>query len=271
MNGFLTRIKRIRVNKTVGDCAGFALATFIRNWMRSLHYECVYYDRSVDPIDDDFSGPYIYVFWHEYIPFMFYLRGHCDISMLVSQHRDAELLSRAAGVMGFEIVRGSSRRGAITALREMLRKGRAMNLTITPDGPRGPRRRLANGCVYLASRLNIPLVPVGLGYQHPWRNRRAWDHFAIPKPFSRACAVIGPPIYVPQSLGKVELEGWRRSIETALTQITEAAEHSATTGIPLEGSVPCYRQSRSKSSTRSTNLVGRVRTSTSTVSTARAA
>ena len=255
MNGLLTQIKKIRINRRVGDFAGFTLATFIRNWMRSLRYECAYYNPTVDPAHERFSGPYIYVFWHEYIPFMFYLRGHCEISMLVSQHRDAELLSRAAGVMGFEIVRGSSRRGAVSALRGMMRKGRVMNLTMTPDGPRGPRRRAAGGCVYLASRLNVPLVPVGLGYENPWRNRRAWDHFATPKPFSRACAVIGPPFCIPEQTGRRELEGWRQTIESALNRLTEAAERSAASGVPIEGAMPGYRQSRSTWSANRQSLI----------------
>ncbi|MEZ6087245.1 MAG: hypothetical protein R3C05_04300 [Pirellulaceae bacterium] len=43
---------------------------------------------------------------------------------------------------------------------------------MTPDGPRGPRRELATGCIYLASRLQLPIVPLGLGYDRPWRLQR---------------------------------------------------------------------------------------------------
>ena len=44
-----------------------------------------------------------------------------------------------------------------------------MHLTITPDGPRGPRRQLAPGAIYLASKLGLPLVVMGYGYDRPWR------------------------------------------------------------------------------------------------------
>ena len=56
-----------------------------------------------------------------------------------------------------------------------------MNLTITPDGPRGPRRQLAQGPVYLASKLGMPIVAMGFGYDRPWRFN-SWDRFAIPRP-----------------------------------------------------------------------------------------
>ena len=65
--------------------------------------------------------------------------------------------------MGFGTVRGSSSRGGVASLKKLLQVGKEVNLTMTPDGPRGPRRVLAPGCIYLASRLQIPLVCLGFG------------------------------------------------------------------------------------------------------------
>ena len=87
--------------------------------------------------------------------------------MLLSRHRDAEILSHIAGHLGFAFVRGSTNRGGVSALRQLLARSRDMHLTITPDGPRGPRRRLAPGCIYLASKLGLPLVVMGYGYERP--------------------------------------------------------------------------------------------------------
>ena len=89
--------------------------------------------------------------------------------MLLSRHRDAEILSHAAYHLGFDFVRGSTNRGGVAAIRELLEKSRHMHLTITPDGPRGPRRKLAPGSIYLASKLGLPLVVMGYGYDRPWR------------------------------------------------------------------------------------------------------
>ncbi len=166
--------------------AGLLGASAVRNWMCTLDYKAAYYDRAIDPVFPECSGQKIYIFWHEYILFPLYLRGHCNMAMLLSRHRDAEILSHAAYHLGFDFVRGSTNRGGVAAIRELLEKSRRMNLTITPDGPRGPRRKMAPGSIYLASKLGLPLVVMGYGYDRPWRVRSAWDQFAIPRPFSRA-------------------------------------------------------------------------------------
>ena len=160
--------------------AGLLAAQGIRAWMSTLEYRALYYNRSVDGIYRC-DRPRIYVFWHEYILVPLYLRGHCNLAMLLSKHHDAEVLAEAAHHLGFDCVRGSTNRGSKAALLEMTRRGRHMHLTMTPDGPLGPRRELALGPVYLASRLGMPLVPLGFGLDRPWR-MRSWDRFEARNP-----------------------------------------------------------------------------------------
>ncbi|MHC4181042.1 MAG: lysophospholipid acyltransferase family protein [Planctomycetota bacterium] len=208
---------------------GLLSAVAVRSWMGTLDYKVAFYDRTVDPVFPGCRGQKIYIFWHEYILFPIYLRGHCNLAMLLSRHRDAEILSHAAYHLGFDFVRGSTNRGGVAAIRELLRKSRKMHLTITPDGPRGPRRRLAPGSVFLASRLQLPLVAIGWGYDRPWR-LGSWDRFAIPRPFSRARAVASPEIRVPPGLDRSELEYFRRKIELLLNRLTDEAEAWAESG-----------------------------------------
>ena len=202
----------------------------VRWWMGTLDYKVAYYDRAVDPVFPECRGQKIYIFWHEYILFPLYLRGHCNLAMLLSRHRDAEILSHAAYHLGFEFVRGSTNRGGVAALRELLTRSRQMHLTITPDGPRGPRRRLAPGCVYLASKLGLPLVVMGFGYDRPWRVHRAWDQFAIPRPCSRA----RPCSAARSSSRRISTaKGWNISasqIEQLLNRLTAEAEAWAASG-----------------------------------------
>ncbi|MFZ5832872.1 MAG: lysophospholipid acyltransferase family protein [Planctomycetota bacterium] len=214
----------------VHKLGGLLGAAAIRKWMSTLDYQVAFYDHTVDPAFPACTSQKIYIFWHEYILFPIYLRGHCNLAMLLSRHRDAEALSHAARHLGFDFVRGSTNRGGVGAIRELLRKSRSMNLTITPDGPRGPRRVLAPGAVYLASRLGLPLVVVGFGYDRPWRVRKAWDQFAIPRPFSRARAVPSPAIWVPPELDRSGIEHYRQRIETLLNRLTDEAERWAASG-----------------------------------------
>ncbi len=221
---------------------GLAITGMTRRWMSTLEYQAAFYDVDVDPASPGFQGPAIFLFWHEYIPFLFYLRGHCQIAMLLSRHQDAEWLSQAARHMGFDTIRGSTSRGGVAALRELMRTSETMNLTITPDGPRGPRRRLAAGCIYASSRLGIPLVPIGLGYDTPWRSRRAWDQFAVPRPYSRARAVAGPKIQIPAGVDREGVEYYRQRVERTLNRLTTLAEQWAESGQRFCGQRHVVRQ-----------------------------
>jgi lysophospholipid acyltransferase (LPLAT)-like uncharacterized protein len=199
-------------------------------------------DATVDPISPDFSGPMIYLFWHEYIAIPFYLRGRCNISMLLSRHRDAEWLSQAARYMGFNTVRASSSRGSVAGLKELLRVGKTTNLTITPDGPRGPRRRLAHGCIYLSSRLQIPLVCVGFGCDRPWRITKAWDQSAIARPFSRVRMVMSRPIQIPADVNRGGIEEHRLDVQQILESRTQIAQRWAQSNMRLSDELPLAKE-----------------------------
>jgi len=209
--------------------------------MCTLDYQASLSDPTVDPAHPGFQGPAIFIFWHEYIPMPIFLRGHCNIGMLVSKHGDAEWLSQSAYHMGFTTIRGSTYRGAGAALRELCHRGRTMNLAMTPDGPRGPRRKLAQGPIYLASRLQLPLILMGFGYDRPWR-LGTWDRFAVPRPYSRARLVIRPRITIPANLDRTEVERHRLLVEAQLNVVNEEAEAWALSGARRAGQKTLVRQ-----------------------------
>jgi len=215
----------------------------IRQWMGTLDYQADFGDPEVDPVHPRYRGAKIYIFWHENILMPLCLRGHSNIAMLLSRHTDANILDRVARMMGFGVVRGSTFRGGSVALRELAEKAAVSNLTITPDGPRGPRRRLAPGCVFLASTLGIPIVAMGMGYDRPWR-AGTWDRFAIPRPFSRARAVVSRAIEVPAELDRDGIEWHRQGIERLLTHLSDEAEAWAAAGSRRPGQRP-VRKGRS--------------------------
>ena len=219
---------KVQSQLAIGSCSLVAAAV-IHRWLGTVRSRVQYGDRLVDPVHQDFRGPKIYVFWHENILLPLYLRGHCNIAMLLSRHADANVLDRVARMMGFGVVRGSTFRGGSTALRELAHRARNESLTITPDGPRGPRRRLAVGCVFLASTLKIPIVAMGFGYDRPWR-LGTWDKFAIPRPGSRSRAVVSQPICIPPNLDRDGLEVHRVGVEQILNYLSNDAEEWAVAG-----------------------------------------
>jgi lysophospholipid acyltransferase (LPLAT)-like uncharacterized protein len=222
---------------------GWSLVTTaaVRQWMGTLDFKVEFADPTVDPVHPHYRGAKIYVFWHENILMPLYLRGHSNISMLLSRHADANILDRVARMMGFGVVRGSTFRGGSVALRELAERAASGNLTITPDGPRGPRRRLAPGCVFLASTLGIPIVAMGLGYARPWR-AGTWDRFAIPRPFTRARGIVSRAVHVPADLDRDGIEWHRQGVEKLLTHLSDEAEAWATTGGRRVGQQPVFRE-----------------------------
>ena len=209
---------------------GLFASTCIHHWMSTLDYKVAYYDPSVDPAyPAGNKRKRLYIFWHEYITFLLFLRKHCNLTMLLSRHKDAELLGHVADLFGFGTVRGSSSRGGAEAIRAMMAQSKHCHLTITPDGPRGPRRKLSRGCLFLASKLQIPIVMVGLGYDRPWR-APTWDKFAVPRLFSRARTIVSPEIFVPPTLDVEIADRFAAALEMTMTRLCELAEGWAVSG-----------------------------------------
>jgi lysophospholipid acyltransferase (LPLAT)-like uncharacterized protein len=104
--------------------------------------------------------PVILAFWHgRQLMLPLGYRGS-RLYILVSEHRDGELIHRIVQRFGFDTVRGSTTRGGARALRQMVRLGRSgAGLAVTPDGPRGPRCVAQAGVVQLAKLTGLPILP----------------------------------------------------------------------------------------------------------------
>ncbi len=88
----------------INKSAALLTRATVCGWMATLDYKASAYDPSIDPASPDCNQRGIYIFWHEYIPMLLYLRGNCDLAMLMSRHRDADVLSRLAMHFGFDFV-----------------------------------------------------------------------------------------------------------------------------------------------------------------------
>src|SRR5262249_45832657 len=185
--------------------------------------------QNVDPRRPETAGRYIYAIWHENLLQPVYRYCGLGICVLISRHADGELLTQVCRHLNIRLVRGSTNRGGVEAIRHLLRIGKGASLAITPDGPRGPRRQVQPGLIYLAAHCGMPIVPVGFGYRRPWR-LRSWDRFAVPKPCSLGTCVTGEPIAVPEAIDREQIEAYRQLIEQKLLEVSEAAEHWAEQG-----------------------------------------
>jgi lysophospholipid acyltransferase (LPLAT)-like uncharacterized protein len=158
------------------------------------------------------------------------------LAVMTSLHRDAEMISRAYSRFGYSYARGSTTRGGASALRGMLRlAAQGYDLAITPDGPRGPRRRVQSGAIAIARHTGFPIVPVTFSAS-PARRLSSWDRTLLPRPFSRGVYVCGDLVRVPRDADRGEQERLRLMLEETLDVITDRADSE--TGIGPEDPRP---------------------------------
>jgi lysophospholipid acyltransferase (LPLAT)-like uncharacterized protein len=140
--------------------------------------------------------PLAFTFWHgQMLPLLWQHRDE-GVAILISSHRDGEIIARVAESFGFRTVRGSSSRGAGRALLGLVRElERGGEVAVTPDGPRGPAKRFAPGTIVAAHRSGAEIVPVAAVARSAW-HLKSWDRFIVPKPFTRVTIGYGAPVRV---------------------------------------------------------------------------
>lgn len=177
-------------------------------------------------------GNYILAFWHSRFAMMPYVYPGGKITVLSSLHRDSEYLARILVRFGLDLSKGSSTRGGTQGMRDILRKVRAgFDVGFTPDGPKGPRRRVKMGVVTTARLTGLPVVPVAFS-AFPARRLRTWDGTLLPRPFTRGLFLYGDPIFVPREATGEEEDRFRLALEEALDRITDDADRA--TGLSPE-------------------------------------
>jgi lysophospholipid acyltransferase (LPLAT)-like uncharacterized protein len=161
--------------------AGTAL---IRGLAATWRFRRVAEDLTVVPGATD-KRPRIYAFWHsQMLPLLTFHRD-LGVAVLISVHRDGELIARAAERFGFRTVRGSTSRGGAAALRGLERAlADGFSVAVTPDGPRGPAEHFAPGLLVAAHLTGAPVVLTAAAPDRAWR-LSTWDRFLIPKPLTR--------------------------------------------------------------------------------------
>jgi hypothetical protein len=134
----------------------------------------------------------IFTLWHgELLPLLWHHRTE-GVAVVISEHRDGEIIAQIAERLGYTTVRGSSSRGGGRALIGLIRALEAgRDGAVTPDGPRGPAHVFAPGAAIAAQRTGVPLLPIRASATRAWR-LKSWDRFLVPKPFATVRVIYGP-------------------------------------------------------------------------------
>ena len=167
--------------------------------------------------------PVVLVCWHEHLLQIVHYHRDEGMVALVSEHSDGEILARILARIGTGTARGSSTRGGMKGLRELVRAGReGHDLALTPDGPRGPRRVFKLGALAAAQMTGFPIVPMATRASAAWRFG-SWDRFLLPKPFAKLQLHYGAPHWVPRTAGEEELQRHASILRRKLNELAGEA------------------------------------------------
>jgi lysophospholipid acyltransferase (LPLAT)-like uncharacterized protein len=174
--------------------------------------------------------PFILAFWHRHLLLMPFAYRGGRMTVLVSQSWDGELTSQALAHLGLATSRGSTSRGGTAALRDLLRRARAgSDLGFTPDGPRGPLRKVQPGVVVAAALTAFPVIPVAIGASRR-KLLRSWDRMLVPLPGARVEVVYGTPLTfasrAPLAEGVERLEQALLATESRAEELAQGAPGS---------------------------------------------
>ncbi|MEO8435043.1 MAG: lysophospholipid acyltransferase family protein [Pyrinomonadaceae bacterium] len=167
----------------------------------------------------------IFALWHNRIFLATYFWQRRGIVAMTSQSFDGEYIARSMRRFGYGAVRGSSTRGAVGALVEMVRLMQAGCPTaFTIDGPKGPRYVAKMGAVLLAKKTGNPILPFTISPARFWKANKSWDQSQVPRPFTPARVLIGPPIYVTSDASEAMLEAKRDELQLALDELNRRGD-----------------------------------------------
>jgi lysophospholipid acyltransferase (LPLAT)-like uncharacterized protein len=178
------------------------------------------------------DGQYILAFWHARFAMMPYCYPDQRIAVVISRHSDARLLAGILMRFGYRMAWGSTTRGGVAALREVVRSMKSgFDSAFTPDGPRGPRRRVQPGVIAAARLSGKPIIPVAFSAR-PARRLRSWDRTLVPYPFARGLYLYGEQMRVSRDADEAEQARLTDALERELDRLTDAVDEAV--GLEIE-------------------------------------
>lgn len=200
--------------QAIGRVAALAIGLFGRTFRIQVEDRAGILEQRPD-------GPLLWAFWHNRIFGMpaVYRRflGDRTGAVLTSASRDGAIIAATMRCFGVASVRGSSSRRGALAMQEMAEWVKAgYDIVVTPDGPRGPRYRLAPGLVRLSQLTGAAILPIRIEYENAWVFGKSWDRFRLPKPFSRVRVIFEPYETIDPGAEGDSFEAERQRIERIL-------------------------------------------------------
>jgi lysophospholipid acyltransferase (LPLAT)-like uncharacterized protein len=174
-------LKKIIKNTIIADILCYILYMYLTICFKTTRWQ--YFNKEI--LESHNNKAAIYLFWHSRMMMMPLLWHNNNMHVVISHHRDGRLISKVMEFFKLHTVSGSTSKGGVKAAQqiiELLKIGHS--ISITPDGPRGPARKLNSNALKLAQIANVPIIGVTYDITRK-KTLSSWDKMIIPKPFGK--------------------------------------------------------------------------------------
>ena len=168
--------------------------------------------------------PFILAFWHSQLMMVGHVwKSKNTLNMLASSHSDGRFGSYIAGHFNLKNISIMAKNKS-PSLRKVFKILNEKNyIGITPDGPRGPNKKVSEGIIKIAMHSQVPIIPLGFASNKNFK-LNSWDSFLITYPFSKCNFVWGEPIIVPSSTKENEIEKYKIFLEDKINSCVSIAQ-----------------------------------------------
>ena len=223
-------LRRMTFGRKLTYAVGLPILRFILFLLNVTYRRTKYIGSDIaERIIADMEQAYVPCYWHQQHIVCSnlmrdWIRKGFRACYIVSASVDGEVPARIARSWGAEVIRGSAAGTGALVLRDAQQTmKRGVSIVATSDGPLGPRFEFKAGTVLMARVGGAPLVPVACAADRAWY-LDTWDHFMIPKPFSRVVVAVGEPIEVPRSASMEEIEAVRDRMQSAIEALIQESK-----------------------------------------------
>tara|TARA_Y100001970_G_C14219979_1_gene852049 strand:- start:139 stop:810 length:672 start_codon:yes stop_codon:yes gene_type:complete len=186
---------------------------------------------NIDIKNGDFSNkmlkekkPFILAFWHSQLMMIGCVwKSSSVLNMLASSHSDGRFGAYIAGHFNLKniSIEAKNKSPSLRKIFKILKNGHYLG--ITPDGPRGPNRKVSEGIIKIAINSQVPIIPLGFASSNNF-HLKSWDSFLITYPFSKCNFVWGDPIIIPSTTKETEIDKYKNYLEEKINFCISLAE-----------------------------------------------
>ena len=168
--------------------------------------------------------PFILAFWHGQLMMIGHVwKTKAVLNMLASSHSDGRVGAYIAGYFNLKniSIEAKNKAPSLRQIFKILNDGHYIG--ITPDGPRGPNKKVSEGIIKIAINSQVPIIPLGFASNKNFR-LKSWDSFLITYPFSKCNFVWGDPITIPSMTKESEIEQYKIILEEKINYCISLAQ-----------------------------------------------